>query len=189
VLEVLERGDIQLVFRPTVQAAEADSYALGVQSLFLILSPAGGRTHRRVRVGKKRLPANPRERFWARVERVGTLQHALGNLLEPEQYSTKTRGERYQPAARPIARGSYTFVRHDDHVHLRYELEPFAFEEAPEEVRFPPDGDHLVLFESLASDGPTWTPTGDPARLDAEGAEIVLVGSNHAAPPAKAGSG
>jgi hypothetical protein len=96
-VEVLEHGDIQFFFRPSVQAAEAPAgqdHALGVQSFFLILSPAGRRTHRRLRVGKKRMPAAPRERFWARVERVGSMQRVLGDVLEAETYSTKTRGER-----------------------------------------------------------------------------------------------
>ena len=48
VREVLERGDVQFFFRPIVQAAEAETYELGVQSFFLILSPRRGH-HRRLR--------------------------------------------------------------------------------------------------------------------------------------------
>jgi hypothetical protein len=175
-LEVLEHGDIQFFFRPSVQAAEAQEHARGVQSFFLILSPAGGGTHRRLRVGKNRMPAAPRERFWVRVERVGSMQRVLGDVVESETYSTKTRGERYQPGARPVARGTYAIVRHDDHVHFEYDVEPFAFEDAPEELHLQRRARHLVLFENHEGRA-TWTQHGDPGELD-EGAEIVLAGSS-----------
>jgi hypothetical protein len=176
-IEVPEHGDIQFFFRPSVQPAEGERYVLGVQSLFAILSPAGRSVHRRLRVGKKRMPATPRDRFWARIERVGSLQRVLGDLLEAERYSTKTRGERYQPAARPIARGTYAFVQHGDHVHLDYRVEPLPFEEAPEEIGLSEAASHLVLFENTEGTRATWTPRGSITQLDEEGAELVLVGS------------
>ena len=177
---VLERGDIQFFFQPSVQPAEAAEYRLGVQSLFAILSPAGGE-HRRLRIGKKRLPSRPRDRFWARIERVGSLQRVLGDKLDAEIYTTKTRGTRFQPGARPIARGSYEFVRHEDHTHFVYDLEPFDFEDAPEELALPSHGDHLILFENERGTRPVWTAAGDVASLDREGYELVLAGGH--APP------
>jgi hypothetical protein len=175
--EILEHGDVQFFFRPAVQPADAEGeVTLAVQSFFLILSPAGGRTHRRLRVGKKRMPSRRRDRFWARIERVGSLQRVLGDLLEDEQYSTKTRGERFQPAARPVAAGSYQLVRHDDHVHLRYAVEPFDFIDAPDELKIQESGDHLVLFEA-AHGRAVWTHAGSISSLDRDGFEIVLVGA------------
>src|SRR5262245_35064271 len=115
--EVLERGDISLFYRPKVQPADALETTFGVQSFFLVLSAAHG-IHRRVRVGRKRMPVRAGERLWARVERVGSLQRVLADQLESEEYQTKTRGERYQPGARAVGQGCYAFVRHDDHVHL-----------------------------------------------------------------------
>jgi hypothetical protein len=100
-VEVLERGDISFFYRPTVQPADAPATTFGVQSFFVVLSAAHG-THRRVRIGRKRMPAMPGERLWARVERVGSLQRVLADQLESEEYRTKTRGDRYQPGARPI---------------------------------------------------------------------------------------
>lgn len=182
-LEVVEHGDIQFWFRPMVQAAEAEVHKLGVQSLFAILSPAGGERHRRLRIGRKRMPARSRDRFWARVERVGSLQRVLGDLLEAERYITKTRGERYQPAARPIAAGEYAFVRNDDHSHLSYRLDGDT-PGSDDEVRGDDDDDvprvdsasHLVLFKSTSSHR-VWSTTGSPDVLDTERAQIVLVGA------------
>jgi hypothetical protein len=161
--EVLERGDISFFFRPAVQPADALVTELGVQSFFLVLSSARG-LHRRMRVGKKRMP-NAGERLWARVERVGSLQRVLGDQMEEEVYTTKTRGERYQPAARAIG----------DHIHLAYRIEQFEHD-APDEVRPPEAASHVVLFEKVPRGRATWTTAGEPHMLDDQGAELVLVG-------------
>jgi hypothetical protein len=171
---VLERGDISFFFRPAVQPVDAVETTLGVQSFFIVLSTADG-THRRVRIGRKRMPAPTGERFWARVERVGSLQRVLADQLESEQYTTKTRGERYQPGARAIAQGCYAFVRHDDHVHLVYRVDQRE-PDAPEEVQVPDAQSHIVLFERVPRGRATWTIEGTPALLDEEGYELVLVG-------------
>jgi hypothetical protein len=171
---VLERGDISFFFRPAVQPADALVTELGVQSFFVVLSNAHG-THRRVRIGRKRMPAPTGERFWARVERVGSLQRVLADQLEAEEYTTKTRGQRYQPGARPIAQGCYAFVRHDDHIHLVYRVDQQE-PDAPEEVRVPEAMSHIVLFERVPRGRATWTTEGDPSLFDEEGYELVLVG-------------
>src|SRR5262249_39450858 len=102
--------------------------------------------------------------------------------LEAEEYTTKTRGDRYQPGARAIAEGCYAFVRHDDHVHLVYRVdrpEP----DVPDGVRVPEAASHIVLFERSPTrgQGAVWTVGGDPSLLDEEGAELVLVGVDRSA--------
>jgi hypothetical protein len=171
---VLERGDITFFYRPSVQPAEALIVEPGVQSFFVVLSSAHG-THRRVRIGRKRMPAPNGERFWARVERVGSLQRVLAPQLEAEQYTTKTRGERYQPGARAVAQGCYAFVRHDDHIHLVYRVDQ-PEPDVPDEVRVPEAMSHIVLFERVPRTKAVWTTEGDPSLLDEEGYELVLVG-------------
>ena len=186
-VETVEHGDIQFWFRPTVQAAEAGDHKLGVQSLFAVLSPAGGRLHRRLRIGKNRMPSRSRDRFWARVERVGSLQRVLGDLLEDEHYTTKTRGPRYQPGARAVAAGEYRFVRSDDHLHLSYQLDPAHGDrdverdehddmDRADDVPYVDSASHLVLFKS-ARGSRVWATAGEPTLLDTERAQIVLVGA------------
>ena len=172
VTQVLERGDIHFFFRPTVQPADAREPTFGVQSFFVVLSPAG-LDHRRVRIGKKRMPARAGERLWARVERVGSFRRVLGDMLEDEHYTTKTRGERYQPAARPIARGTYAFVRHDDHTHFVYTVD--HNEDVPDEILVPISGNHVVLFENTRGRA-IWSAEGELDRIAREGEELVLVG-------------
>jgi hypothetical protein len=179
VIEILERGDIRFFYRPKVQPADLDApFEPGVQAFFAVLSPAGSRAHRRVRIGRKRMPIPKvdRHRFWCRVERVGSLDRVLAGQVEDERYTTKTRGERYQPGARPIAYGCYAFVRHDDHTHLVYRLEGTE-PDAPDEVRPPDAASNVILFERTDPKSKAiWTTEGDPRRLDQEGEELVLVG-------------
>lgn len=177
-VEVLERGDISFFWKPSVRPAELPpdaEYTPGVQSFFLVLSSGGH--HRRLRVGKKRLPARAGERLWARIERTGSLARVLGDQVESERYVTKTRGERFQPGAELIARGCYAFVQHDDHCHLAYRVD-YSEPGVPEEVRVPDAGSHIVLFERVPRTKATWTTVGTPAMLDEAGAECVLVGAN-----------
>jgi len=174
--QILERGDIQFFFQPSVQPADADEYKLGVQSLFAILSPEGG-DHRRMRIGRKRMPVTTKDRFWCRIERVGSLQRVLGGKLEADRYTTKTRGERYQPAARPVAMGTYEMRRHKDHTHFAYDIEPLGIDEAPDELTLE-SSSHVVLFESPpGTSRAKWTARGEVSQLDLEGAELVLVGA------------
>jgi hypothetical protein len=175
-IDVLERGDIAFFYRPKVQPADALLEIPGVQRFFVILSPAGGRA-RRLRIGRKRMPAHRGQRFWVEVERVGSFQRVLADQLEAERYTTKTRGERYQPGARPVAQGVYAFVRHDDHTHLVYRVEHAEpLEDLPEEVRVPAAASYLVLWKRRPRTRAVWTTEGEPSRLDDDGAEIVLVG-------------
>ena len=170
---VLERGDITFFYRPAVQPVEGP-VTPGVQSFFLVLGARG--KHRRLRIGKKRMPAPSGERLWARVERVGSFQRVVGDQLESETYVTKTRGERFQPGARPIAQGCYAFVRHEEHTHLAYRIDQLLDPDAPEEVRPPDAASLIVLYERTPRTRATWTVTGHPELLDEEGEELVLVG-------------
>lgn len=79
--EVVERGDISFFFRPAVQPADALVTTLGVQSFFFVLGSEHG-LHRRIRVGKKRMPTRGK-RYWARVERTGSLQRVLARPGRP----------------------------------------------------------------------------------------------------------
>ena len=176
-VEVLERGDVSFFWKPSVVPADAlpGEVAPGVQSFFLVLS--SGARHRRLRIGKKRLPAPTGERLWARIERTGSLERVLADQVESERYRTKTRGERYQPGAEMIARGCYAFVQHDDHCHLVYRVDQ-AEPGVPDEVRVPEAGSLIVLFERTPRTRATWTTVGTPALLDEQGAECVLVGTD-----------
>jgi hypothetical protein len=174
-VDVVERGDIAFFYRARVRSPDDVVAPPGVQRFFAVLFPEGG-APRRLRIGRKRLPTRSGQRFWACVERVGSLDRVLADQMESERYTTKTRGERYQPGAEALGRGSYAFVRHDDHIHLVYRIEHAEpVELLPEEVRIPAAASYLVLFKQRPRRRATWTTAGEPAQLDREETEIVLV--------------
>jgi len=177
-VEILERGDIAFFYRPRVRSSDAEVAPPGVQRFFVVLMPADGPA-RRLRIGRKRLPDAVGQRFWACVERVGSLDHVLADQLASEHYTTKTRGARYQPAAQAVAQGSYALVRHDDHCHLVYRAEHAEpVDDLPPDVRMAPAASYLILYRRVPHGRAMWTTTGSPAALDHEDAEIVLVSAS-----------
>jgi hypothetical protein len=199
----LERGRIRFYVRPRVGITTPLSLA-DVQSFFFFLVPRGGGPARRVRVGRKRMPdLRVRERCWAPVEAVGDLREML-DRLGPREYETKTRGLRHQAAAIELARGDYRVMRHGDHTHLFYELdaddEPspllgavrLAAEGGCIAAVFNPEAKWRVrdadqpetpfsepsIFEDDLQDrfGDRRFAPLEPAFLDHEGAELVLIG-------------
>jgi hypothetical protein len=121
--EVLENGDIYFLYRPRVGDESVKSLD-EVQRLLIVLHPWRGRPRRRLLVvGRKRLPrVDEHERLWAFVDTVAERPEQLHEALNERTYMTKTRGQRWQPAARPAAEGAYVIARHDNHTHLAYRL-------------------------------------------------------------------
>jgi hypothetical protein len=122
--EVLEQGDIYFLYRPKVER-ELVSGLDDVQHLHVILSPHGKQSCRLITIGQKTMPslATNGDKGWAFIERVLSAPKELERGLRSETHETKTRGTRYQPAARPVAEGVYDLVRHEDEMRLIYGIE------------------------------------------------------------------
>ena len=204
----LERGRVRFYVRPRVGLTSAQSLA-DVQSFFFLLAPRGGGLARRVRVGRKRMPSR-RDRCWAPVERVAPLSRLLEGL-GPREYETKTHGVRRQAAAIEVARGDYLVARHHEHTHLLYLLdEDDAPSELQSAVRLAREGGCLAavfnpeakrrareprhepetpfsepsIYEDELQDrfrDRRFAPL-EPAFLDHEGAELVLIGAGAESP-------
>jgi hypothetical protein len=124
-VEVLEPGHVYFFYRPKVEK-EAGRSRDDVQRMYLLLHPRGKRVYRLLIVGEKRLPAVRRDadrKSWAFVQKVGRRPEDVEDELDPETYTTKTRGERHVPAARTCGEGVYVIVRHGEHTHFAYVLE------------------------------------------------------------------
>jgi hypothetical protein len=65
-------------------------------------------------MGRKSLPETTKHTrpYWGFVELVTTNPDDLKKMLAAEEYETKTRGHRVNPAARPVGEGVYTLVHH-----------------------------------------------------------------------------
>jgi hypothetical protein len=116
--EIVERGAIDILYRPRVEHEEVESLR-DVQRLLLLLAPDGRDQTRLIALGRKQL----RERFWGFVDIVDDPQY-VELTLGAHTYLTKTRGARHLPAARTAASGSYAITRHDGHTHLAFATTP-----------------------------------------------------------------
>ncbi|HEX7746062.1 MAG TPA: hypothetical protein VF462_12465 [Micromonosporaceae bacterium] len=203
--KVLEDGDIYFLYRPRVADEHVESLA-EVQRLLTVLRPWRPRARTRLLVvGRKQLPEiDERERFWAFVDAVVDRPEQLQDALQPRRYPTKTRGQRYQPPARPAAEGAYAITRHDDHTHLAYQLELPRRPGAPQrELHIEPEASYVVTVKNPQAPSPPgvgrpgpgrahfpadlqdrfrgrrFAPLDPPTFLDQPGAEIVLIGAAH----------
>jgi hypothetical protein len=206
--EVLERGDIFWFYRPRVgveQVRELDD----VQRFFFILGPDGTSRHRRLVVGRKRMPdPESHEREWAFVAEVTDHPAELRDDIEPVRYETKTRGERVLGAARPAGEGRYVIADHRGHTHLATALElPPAPGPVQQRLGVVEEASYIVAVRNPDVDVPPgaglprerradfppelrerfrgrrFAPLKPPSFLDHPGAEIVLIGAATAAEP------
>jgi len=113
-VEVLEEGNVSILYRPRVEHDEVESLA-DVQRLLILLSPSDRRHQRVIAAGRKRL----RDRFWGFIDVVDDPLH-IAATLDAHTYLTKTRGARYLPAARIAADGTYSLTAHEEHTHFEF---------------------------------------------------------------------
>jgi hypothetical protein len=200
--DVLERGGVVFFYRPRVGASEVRSLA-DVARFSFVLAPDGHEDDRLLVVGRKRLPHPARhERAWALVADVSERPDDLRDDLRPRVYETRTRGVRVQPGARPLGEGRYVLADHDGHSHLAYALErPAEPGEAQRLFNLEREASFIVAARNPDAPAPPGAglPRGrraelpaelrerfagrrwvavDPALLDHEGVELVLIGAS-----------
>jgi hypothetical protein len=196
---ILEQGDIFFLYRPDVE--EHDPSGLGdVQRFLAVLRPEPGKLRLLV-IGRKRLPeAHNNETNWGFVDSVSKDEAALERSLREQEYGTKTRGRREDPAARPAGEGVYAITLKDGQMHLAYSLElPEKPGEVQKAFRIRKEGVFVLSVKNpekgspraagLSQEGKADYPkklqeefrgrrfAGEDVRLlDHEGAEFILVG-------------
>jgi hypothetical protein len=198
---IVEKGDIFFAYRPRVGEDKADGLA-DVQRFFMVLKPEGQSSIRLAVLGRKRLPqAEEHERVWGFIDRVAKSGAAIGDEFKEHRYSTKTRGERSVPAARPAGEGVYALLQRGRNLHLTYELElPRRAGEVQEEFNIPQQGAYILSIANPERPAPPSAglpereearypkslqqefhgrrfATADPRLLDYEGAEFILIGA------------
>lgn len=181
---VVESGHIRFYVRPRVASGGVQRLRdLGdVQRLSVTLAPRNRDRVRRLWVGRKRLPdasaRRGRERFWAYVDRIGRADEIVDDL-GPRAYETKTRGLRFQAGAIEVAFGTYAVALHRDHAHLMYELDEegaLASSHLLRELRIGARASYVAAVLTTREDARRFMVL-DPALLDEEGTEIVLIGA------------
>lgn len=201
-IDILEKGSIYFVYRPTVET-HAPRGLPDVERFHMVLRPAGGRLYRLAVIGRKRLPdLNDHERNWGFVQAIRTTPQEVERLLQEERQSTRTRGERTYPAARAAGQGVYAFVQKGRNMHLAYALElPRTAGPVQKALNIAPEGSFVVSIKNPEASSPRAAglrpedkaayPAGkqeefegrrfapsDPELLDFEGAEFILIGAD-----------
>lgn len=153
-------------------------------------------------IGKKRLPTvDTHDTYWGYVEAIKSSDTALRDSLSAEQYETKTRGRRKQPAARPCGEGKYALLYVNDSQHLTFSLSrPQQPGKVQRDLNIPTEGSFALNIKNPDKSAPDNAdlPEGqqadypkslqqlfrdrrfadeDPRLLDYEGAQFVLVGA------------
>lgn len=204
-LQTLEQGNIYFFYRPKVEEDEPGSVS-DVQRFYMVLSPRDKDRYRLAIVGRKRLPdpdESGQQRYWCFVQKVSNRPDTIKQELQEATYSTKTRGLRRLPAARPAGEGVYRILRHDDHTHLVYALElpkqpaevqdAFAIENeasyiisvknpakvAPSDAGLPQEGkaDYPERLQEIFHER-RFADLDPPDFLDYPGAEFVVVAAS-----------
>jgi hypothetical protein len=198
---LLERGDIYFLYRPRVGTDEVRSLKQ-VERLYILLHPWQTQKYRLIIVGRKKLPdPDDHDRFWAFVYRVFHDRASVSKELGAAEYTTKTRGVRKVPPARPAAEGIYAIVQHGDHTHLAYVLElPEKQGPAERELNIMREASYIIAVRNPLSVRPPnvgldperaahfpeplqehfgrkWIAVNPPDFLDCDGAELEMIGA------------
>ncbi|ACM18711.1 hypothetical protein Geob_0340 [Geotalea daltonii FRC-32] len=199
---ILERGNIYFLYRPKVQKEQARGER-DVERFYMVLSPEGKNIFREIIIGQKALPGiRKKERNWAFVKNVTRQAKELEEEFGELEYSTKTRGEREVPAARPAGEGIYAIVRHDNHTHLAYSLElPEQPRQVQRALNIATEGSYIISVKNPGKTSPPGTglksgqkagypqellaafrdrrfaDADPPELLDYPGTELMLIGA------------
>jgi hypothetical protein len=196
---------VYFFYRPRVGKETAQDVR-DVQRMYLVLRPHERKKYRLIIIAEKRLPSVTRDgdrKSWGFVRKVSSRPEDIDDELDPEIYTTKTRGERLLPAARPAGEGVYVLVRHGSHTHFAYLLElPQRRGDVQRALNIEREGSYVISVKN--PDAPSPPGVGlDPSRrarypkklrerfgerrfidadppelLDYEGAEILLIGAS-----------
>lgn len=204
--DIIERGDVYFLYRPDVRpegATDTDAHGMkDVERFYMIMKPEGTKRFRMMVVGRKRLPdLGEHERIWGFVDKIARSTDEVEEELGRKTYETKTRGGRIQPAARPAGEGVYALVRQGRSVRLAYSLElPQRPGPVQETLKIAPQGSIVLSVKNPEKPSPGNVGLGairdvdypktlrkkfgdrrfaaaEPALLDHEGAEFVMIGA------------
>jgi hypothetical protein len=184
-----------------------------VQKLYVVLSPGAdvrhdteSATHKKrvIIIGNKRLPviknSGRRAMTWGFVNTVSHDIKDIHKALDPETYTTQTRGERHLAGCRPCGEGVYAIYDYPRHTHLAYVLElPQQLGKVQEFFHIESEGSYLISAKNpdiiserglsasterakLPSDlercfeGRKWNKVNPVELLDYAGVELLFIG-------------
>ena len=203
-IEILEKGNIYFGYTPKVERDEVEGMS-DVRQFFFVLAPHGKQSYRLIVIGKKRFPEveGSNNNNWCFVNSVSQDAKKIEQELRAQTYSTKTLGERLQPAARPVGEGIYEIVKHRNHTNLIYALElPEDLGEAQKALGIKTEASYIITIKNPQNSSPKgmglskeekadlpehlqnrfeqrrFVPAEPPEFLDYPGVELILIGAS-----------
>ncbi|MEO1671140.1 MAG: hypothetical protein AAFR77_10215 [Cyanobacteria bacterium J06631_2] len=202
--EILERGNIYFCYTPKVKQESVEKLK-DVQQFDFVLAPHSKQSYRMIVIGKKRLPEieGSNNKHWCYVETVTDNAQEIERGLRKDTYQTRTMGERFQPAARPVGEGIYEIVRHGGNTNLVYVLElPEELGEAQKDLGIKEEASYIITIKNPEASSPEgmgltaedkvnlpeylqsrfqkrrFVPAEPTEFLDYPGVELILIGAS-----------
>ncbi|CAF1207560.1 unnamed protein product [Adineta ricciae] len=206
--ECLEKGDIVFMYKPKLGVDEASSLD-EVQLFHVMLIPEDETNQgdqssktRLIKIGKKKLPASGKDRFWAFIEKADDDLEKVEENLEAQSYQTATVGTRTIKADRIAGKGKYIMVKEDkNRTAIGYVLEsPAEVGEVQHAFNITKEASFSLAVKNPKKKNPAgagltstekaefpeellkkfgdyqWLPA-EPAMLDILGCEMIWIGS------------
>src|SRR3954454_9725447 len=139
--QVLKNGSVYFFFRPKIQNQTE------VQRFFLVLY--SNKRYYLLIIGKKHLPTEKKESYFAFVEAIKKDKNDLLQSLKEKTYQTGTRGERILPSSRCLGIGKFLLVEHHNHTHFIYHLVmPTTIKSIQAEFNLQKEDDYLISVKN-----------------------------------------
>ena len=166
-IQTLEQGDIYIFYRPRVEVEQTEGLS-DVQRFYMVLS--SNSFYRLLVIGRKKMPdpePQGHRKSWGFVEMVADNADTIRDELSGSEYGTKTRGQRFQPGARPAGEGVYRLLRHGDHTHLVYSLDlPQEPGEVQEELQIEEEASYIISVKNPEQGGPQALGLSEDTKVD-----------------------
>jgi hypothetical protein len=121
-VDVLESGKVYFFFRAEVE--EAAEKLEEAQRMFVVSIPDEPQRYRLLVIRRRSFSLESQiDKTSGFVDRVSGEPKCVEDRLAPDAHQREISGESHLPALRPIGKGGYRIIRHDDHTHFVYVLE------------------------------------------------------------------
>jgi len=174
-------GIMYFFSRPRVDVGDEPHSVGDIQRSFLVLRPVAGVETKPAKdsadcrvliLPKKKMPsASKHERFLTFVKEPKISVKDMSEQFESETYSTKTKGERTQPAALPIAEAVYALITSPDKkaTHLAYMLTiPDELDNIHKELNIQKQASYVVQTRNPKTPAPPQAGVPDPPTFSDE---------------------
>ncbi len=202
-IKKIEQGDLYFFYRKKMDVEKTKSID-DIQRVHMLMAPDLKEKKRLFIIGKKKLPEiikgkrKSTQREWALNVLTSKKNDSIKEALSPTQYMTKTKGQRVEPGAVPLAQGRYQIFEHENHTSLGYKIQlPKKIGKAQKEFGLKNEAEYILSvknpeikmrgFSQMQPKYPKslkdkfsdkrWIDVQDTRLLDYEDVQALLIGA------------